>query len=447
MKSVKQLEEERVEALDKLDALVKIGETSELTTEQKAEFDTFHSQIEGIDADLKRLKAIEDLNKKRVKESAPAFIPGAPQDNAAEKKELNKVSSGFAFARAFQAVNSKKPIDGVELEMFQEARNEAAEAGIELQGNICIPSKLVQLKKSVLTVTTEGADVVFTEYGGLIPILEPDPVVGRLGIQVLNGLRGNVQWPRHNGAIAFAWEGETDNTAEMTPTFDNIAISPKRVAGYVDVSMQMLKQSVFVFEPWLRSILNSRFALTVDDAVIDGAGTGDEPTGIFNYSGVNVLSLGSGSANDMTYAALLEMIRLTKSANARNGNSGWLTSAAGEFALARTSMQASGVEGNFIYKMDGNLIGRRFLTSEIVSGAFSEGGQTDLTGIIYGNNWRSAILGQWGGMDILFDPYTQAVGGKVRFVCNAFLDVEIEQPLEFTICKDWDATDLPVITA
>jgi HK97 family phage major capsid protein len=208
----------------------------------------------------------------------------------------------------------------------------------------------------------------------------------------------------------------------------------------------MLKQSVFVLEPWLRRILQERYALTVDDAVIDGAGTGDEPTGIFNYVGVNVLSLGTGSANDMTYASILEMIRLTKSANARNGNSGWLTNANGEFCLARTPVQSSGVEGNMIYKMDGNLIGRRFLTSEIVRSDYSEGAQSDLVGIIYGNNWRSAILGTWGGMDILFDPYTQALTNITRFVCNAFLDVEIEQAAEFTYCKDWDATDLPVLT-
>jgi hypothetical protein len=148
----------------------------------------------------------------------------------------------------------------------------------------------------------------------------------------------------------------------------------------------------------------------------------------------------------MTYAALLEMIRLTKSANARNGNSGWLTNANGEFCLARTPVQSSGVEGNMIYKMDGNLIGRRFLTSEIVRSDYSEGAQSDLVGIIYGNNWRSAILGTWGGMDILFDPYTQALTNITRFVCNAFLDVEIEQAAEFTYCKDWDATDLPVLT-
>jgi len=49
-------------------------------------------------------------------------------------------------------------------------------------------------------------------------------------------------------------------------------------------------------------------------------------------------------------------------------------------------------------------------------------------------------------MDLLVDPYTQRLGGKVRFVVNAFMDVDVEQPLEFAICKDWDASDLPALT-
>jgi HK97 family phage major capsid protein len=437
------------DAEDVLDGLIETGKKAELTAEQKKTFDETEETIKSLHKDLERLEVAE----KRAKERARKDIDdgrgavGAVQDGASETKDLNKLGKSFRFATAFQKTMKGKTFDGAEAEMIAEAQAEANESGVELRGNIHIPSKFIQMpRRKDINVATEGTDVVFTDYGGLIPILQPDPVVNRLGITTMSGLRGNVQWPRHNGAIAFAWEGESDSTAEMTPTFDNISVSPHRVAGYVDVSGQMLKQSVFVLEPWLRRILQERFALTVDDAVIDGAGTGDEPTGIFNYSGVNVLSLGSGSANDMTYAALIDMIRATKAANARNGNSGWLTNANGEFALARTPMQASGVEGNFIYKMDGNLVGRRFFTSEIVSSAFSEGGQSDLVGIIYGNNWQSAILAQWGGMDILFDPYTQALTNVTRFVCNAFLDVEIEQPAEFTICKDWDATDLPALT-
>lgn len=450
MKTVKELKDERVETEDRIEALVKAAEKAELTEEQKEEFESLEESIVKVDKNIKLATAVENRSKELAKRKMDEdrVIPGAPQDEASEVKEMSKLSRKYSFAKAAQNIFARKgEIDGVEKELFEEAQNEAKDAGISLTGNVAIPSKFIQVgRRKLLDVATEGTDAVYTEYGGLIPILNPDPVVAQLGITVLSGLQGNVQWTRHNGDVAFAFETENSDVDATTPTLNNISVSPKRFGGYVDVSNQFLKQAPWAVEGWLRGLLSNRYALTVDTQVLAGDGTSNSCTGILNYSGVTVLSLGSGSANDMTYAALLSMIRDTKIANARNGRAGFITNAAGEFALARTPMQGSGVEGNFIYKMNGNLIGRPFFSSELIPDDLSEGGQTDLCGIIYGARWESAILATWGGVDILFDPYTQALGDKKRFVVNAYMDVEIEQPLEFSVCLDWDATDLPAIT-
>lgn len=452
MKTVKQLTEERVEIEDKIETLVKAAEKAELTKEQKDQWAQLKSDIEAIDKDLKLAQEIEDEGKKIAsrKLATSRSIPGAPQDDEAEIKEMNKISRSYSFAKTAQKIFNTKKLDaleGVEAEMFQEAHEEAKQAGISLSGNIAIPAKFVQIgRRKLLDVATEGTDAVYTQYGGLIPILRPDPITAQLGIKVMSGLQGNVQWTRQNGDVSYAFETESSDVNETTPTLDNISVSPKRFGGYVDVTNQFLIQAPWVVESWLREQLEVRAALTYDTQVIAGDGSSNSCTGILNYSGVNVISLGSGSANDMTWRALLEFIRTTKVAYARNGKSGWLTNANGETALAATPMQASGVEGNFLYKMDGRLVARPFLTSELVPSNFSEGAQTDLCGMIYSSRWQSAILATWGGVDILFDPYTQALGGKKRFVVNCFMDVEIEQALEFAICKDWDATDLPAIT-
>jgi HK97 family phage major capsid protein len=255
-------------------------------------------------------------------------------------------------------------------------------------------------------------------------------------VSILSGLRGDVQWPRNSGDVAFSWETETSNVDETTPTFDNISISPKRVGGYTDVTTQMLKQSVFVVEPFLRAQLSNRYALTIDHAVFNGLGASNEPTGLFLYNGVNVLSLGS-SGGDMTYAALLSMMRDAKAANARMGSEAFVTNPYVLHALATTPKQSSGVEGSFIYNGTGPLVGVPVSSTTTIPSDFEEGDSgTTLSGMIYSSNWGGAILGTWGGLDILFDPYTQALGGKVRFVCNAFMDFEVEQAAEFSICKD-----------
>ena len=449
MDNLKAKREERVVLEDAYAALANKAKEKSLSTEEVSTLNGLDKQISALDSDIEVLERAEKRAAEIVKRQASAV--GAVQDNVAEKKELNKIAKSYSFAKQIQGLAEKKDRftnDGMEAEMYQEAVREAKESGVSISGNIAIPSKFIKIgkQKAALNVGTEGADVVQTDLMGLIPVLNPNPIVSQLGITVMTGLRGDVQWPRHTTDVGFSWETETSNVDESVPVYDNIKIQPKRTGMYVDVTSQMMLQSSFVLEQHLRNIITRRYELTIDDAVLNGSGTGNKPTGILYYSGVNVLSLGSGSANNMTYGALISMIRDVKAANSRQGNAGFVTNANGVFALANTPKQTSGVEGNFIYDFSGRLIGRPLFSSEVIPSDFSEGGQTDLVGIIYSDYWQGAVLGNWGGLDILFDPYTQALAGTKRFVVNAFMDVEIEQPKEFSICKDWDATDLPALT-
>ena len=446
MDKLKQLKEQLVEKEDLFLSLVNKAKKEALNETETKQLESLRSEIVSLQKQVADAEKDEEIAKQIVKRQSatPRTIPGAPQDNSSENKEIAKLAKSFAISKMFQNRVNKSADDGAEAEAMAIAREEAAESGIELTGNVHIPSRFIQIgkpKKSLLDVNTEGTDVVFTDYGGkVIPILQPDPVVDKLGITKLTGLRGDVQFPRSSGDVAFAWETETSDVNETTPTFNNISLSPKRVGGYVDISMKMLKQSIFVVEPWLRSRLENRYALTIDDAVFNGAGT-NEPTGIFNYSGVNVLTLGTTSG-DMTYNALMSMKRDAAVANARMGKEAFVFDSYGAYSLSVTPRQSSGVEGNFIYpNASGPLLGVPAVQTNSLD-VFS----STLHGIIYGSNWAGVILGTWGGLDILFDPYTQALGGKVRFVCNAFMNVEVEQPAEFTYCKNWTAETTPALT-
>jgi len=443
--NLKAKRESLTEKEDRYIALTKKAEKEKLADAETAEIATLTTEMDTLESEIQTLESQEERVKKiAVRQSKKRTIPGAPQDGVSEEREISKIAKSFTISKMFQNRISKSADDGAEAEVMAIAREEAAVSGIELSGNVHIPSRFIQVgkpKKSLLDVTTEGADVVFEDYGGkIIPILQPNPVVDQLGVSMYTNLRGDVQWPRSSGDVAFAWETETSDVNETTPTFNNVSLSPKRVGGYVDISMKMLKQSIFVVEPWLRSRLENRYALTIDDAVFNGAGT-NEPTGLFNYSGVNVLTLGSTSG-DMTYNALMSMKRDAAVANARIGREAFVLDSYGAYSLSVTPKQASGVEGSFIYpNATGPLLGVPAVHTNILD-EFT----TNLHGIIYGSNWGGVIVGTWGGLDILFDPYTQALGGKVRFVCNAFMNVEVEQPAEFTICKTWTAETTPALT-
>ena len=51
-------------------------------------------------------------------------------------------------------------------------------------------------------------------------------------------------------------------------------------------------------------------------------------------------------------------------------------------------------------------------------------------GLILGN-FNDLVIGQWGGIDLTVDPYTQAANGKIRLVVNAYFDAKPQRADSF----------------
>jgi hypothetical protein len=47
------------------------------------------------------------------------------------------------------------------------------------------------------------------------------------------------------------------------------------------------------------------------------------------------------------------------------------------------------------------------------------------------------MIGQWGGLDLLVDPYTGSSAGTVRVVALQDVDVAIRRAASFAIAKDY----------
>jgi HK97 family phage major capsid protein len=441
MKKLKMLLEQRADKETAFETLVNAAKGRELTEAETKQLSELETEMEALDAEIKTLEAIE----KRAAKIAGKAV-GAPQDNASEEKELKRYSYVKAFADIRNNGKGLGSVQGFEKEIAEEAIKEAREAGVEPVGNILIPSRRVKYgsDKRLLDVATEVADLVRTEYKPMIPSLQINPVVDKLGITKYTGLKGNIKIPRSTNEATFAWETENSSADEFTLTFDSIDLSPKRLAGYTDVSGQMLVQSNEITEAYLRSKIEYGIAAAIDTAFINGATGGNNPVGILNYSGVNVISLGS-SGGDITYAALVAMVAAVLADNGREGNSGFLMNTNGFASLSLTPMQTNGVEGNFILKPGmTDLWGRKYIVSNFVPSDLTES-TSGLSGLIYSSNWKSAILATWGGVGILFDPYTQALVNKLRIVVNTYADVDLEHPEEFAVIKDWNTT-LPATT-
>jgi HK97 family phage major capsid protein len=447
MDKLKSKLEDRADKQNKFDALVEAAKSKPLTEAEETQLSTLNDELEALETEIAKLEKIEARKKKSAAEKAAAAY-GIQQDDASEQREMAR----FSYRKAFADISNRnfKSVQGFEKEMYDEAHKELIAAGVpegEIKSNILIPAKMVKYgaEKSLLDVATEGVDLVRTEYRPMIPSLRIEPVVDRLGITKYTGLKGNIKIPRSTNEATFAWETENSSADEFTLTFDAIDLSPKRLAGYTDVSGQMLVQSNEITEGYLRSKIEYGIAAAIDTALLAGATGGNNPVGILNFTGVNVVSLGSSGGN-MTYGTLVAMIAAVEADNGRDGNSGFVMNSNGFASLALTPYQTNGVEGNFILVPGRtDLWGRKFIVTNRMPSDLTEGGGSALSAMIYSSNWKSAILATWGGVGILFDPYTQALVNKIRIVVNTYADVDIEHPEEFAVIKDWDTT-LPALT-
>ncbi len=85
--------------------------------------------------------------------------------------------------------------------------------------------------------------------------------------------------------------------------------------------------------------------------------------------------------------------------------------------------------GTAKYLMEGNeLDGYKVLTSNSVAKALQVG--ADEAGVVFGA-FNDYVIGQWGGIDLTVDPYTQAANGKVRLVINAYFDAKPRRAASF----------------
>jgi hypothetical protein len=48
-------------------------------------------------------------------------------------------------------------------------------------------------------------------------------------------------------------------------------------------------------------------------------------------------------------------------------------------------------------------------------------------------NWSDLIIGQWGGFDLIVDPYSVAKEGKVRLVINTYWDAKFRRSASYCV--------------
>ena len=252
-----------------------------------------------------------------------------------------------------------------------------------------------EVQKRDLTAGTPSAGgyLVATDNlaASFIDLLRNRAVVAQLGATMLPGLVGNVTIPKLTaGGTAYWLTNEATAITESSQTLGQLALSPKNVGAYTEVSRQLMMQSSPAADALIMADLAKVLALAIDLAALEGSGASGQPTGISNTGGI-----GSVTGTSLAYAGILEFQTDVAGSNALAANCAYVTTPAVAALLAArqrfTSTDTPLWEGNVL---DGKMSGFRAMSSLQLTAA----------SMIFGD-FSQVVVGEWGMLELALNPY------------------------------------------
>ena len=388
-----------------MDSLTLIDQKEQLR--KKAE-----ALIAAAEKELRRLdeKETNELNsiKKEIAD-LDSQIKGIEEENKRNYKPQTKtdMKEKFSLLKAINDVANNRQLDERALEVVAAGQAEFRKAGQNYSGQIVLPIEeraldgvITGSKEYTADTNNGGKENVAEDKLGILEPLRANLVLVQAGASYMTGLIGNVSIPVYSGSNV-GWAGEVDAATNGTGTFSEVNLEPKRLTAYIDVSKQFLIQDSNSAEEMLKRDIVNAISNKLEATILGKeAGSTTQPAGLLN---------GVTADAAVTYADIVGMEEDLEEKNVR-GNITFIVSPSAKADLKTTEKSA----GTAQYLMEGNEInGYPVLCTSAVADK----------GVIMAN-WSDLVIGQWGGIDLTVDPYTQAANGKVRLVINAYFDAK-----------------------
>ena len=305
---------------------------------------------------------------------------------------------------------------------FEASRAASEQYGRSAQG-IMLPAEVMKNWKRDLNSSDDAAIFGDDFRGGdFIDVLRNASSVMQAGATMLGGLSGDVKIPKKTAAATAAWiASEGGAAAESEMTVGQVTMTPKTLGAFTDVTRQLLIQSSLDVEALIRNDLTSAIALTIDKAGLEGAGTSGAPTGILSTSAVNTVTAFANP--NPTFAEVVTLETAVAEDNALMGNLAYILPA-GMYGALKTTEKAAGT-AQFVIEPGGTMNGYRAIVSNQAT-----------AGNLYFGNFSDLLIGMFGGLDIVVDPYTASTTGTIRVVALQSVDVAVRHAVSFAFGND-----------
>lgn len=429
MKSTQELKEARGLSVGQYDALkAKVeGRDGKYTEDEQRQLNDLIVATEKLDSEIEQSEKRDAFEVKRAAEKLAA---NANKGKSPDKEE-ESVKRNFSLL-SYIAEARNGSLTGLNKEMHEEAVKEARNIGTEVQG-MGIPSLVLKRDMTVGT-TTAGGHAVAQDHKGIIDYLEDALVTKSLGADYMTGLVGSIKWAAEDSSAVAGWNTENGTATELSPTVGSITMTPKRLTTFVDLSNQLMLQTSPNIEARIRRRLGDALARGIDKAAIQGTGSSNQPTGITATSGIGSVAMGTNGLA-LTWAKIVELFREVDVDNATIGQLAYLTN-----PLVRASMQtierSSGGNQFILDKANDALNGYTLGVSNHVPSTLTKGSSSGVCSAMIFGNFNDLAIGQWGGLDVMVNPYTKGKEGITELIATSYCDVAVLNPKSFAAILD-----------
>ena len=249
-----------------------------------------------------------------------------------------------------------------------------------------------------------------------VDALQPNSAAMAAGATTLN-LSKAITVPKQTGSLTASWTAEGSAVAESNLTIGTFGMSPKRLSATASFTLESLVQSDPSIDNLTRSDMARMLARGIDTAAISGSGTSGQPTGIINTSGVSTLT--TAATGYVSRFEALSALAALEEDDIDTSGAVFIMHPTDAAATANAVVDAG--SGQFVLE-DGRILGKRVITSTLISQG---------TAIL--GDFKQLLIANFGGVDLVVDPYTAATSATVKITMHAMHDLAVRHATAFNV--------------
>ena len=390
MKNSKSYKEERAEVIEKMEGLVASAEGRDLSNDEQSNFDSLNDKVEELNKMAVRAESFEKLQATKAVKEVTENTPSEVRDYSFQDA-MNQAATGR--------------LEGLVKEMDQEARNEARYTGQSFKG-IAIPSSILT-RAAVATAAGNATEVMaWTDQ------LEANLVLASAGANFYSGV-DNMKFPVFS-AINSGFVAETGGSAPAANgTASSVTLEPKKLISIVNVSAEAIAQNASI-EAALRRNMAASVAATLEAALLGTGDVSNAPTSIFADAATGPTAVTAADWIEMETDLIANGVQI-------NGARMAYLLDPSAYATVKTLAQVTDVSpiwDNARKELNGYF--------SFVSPNVGNGGTAGKDHALFGD-FSKCHIAQFGGLDVIYDIYTNAGTGEPRYILTSLVDGDCVQ--------------------